>query len=59
MSLKQRNKPKIYSIFRNKELLTAHISGLGSGNYSAKKLKLRRVLETFCGAFERCSRVRL
>jgi len=27
--------------------------------YSAKKLKLRRVLQTLCGAFERCSRVRL
>ena len=26
--------------------------------YSAKKLKLRRVLKTLCGAFERCSRVR-
>jgi len=28
-------------------------------NYSAKKLKLRRVLQILCGAFERCSRVRL
>jgi len=28
-------------------------------NYSAKKLKLRWVLQTLCGAFERCSRVRL
>ena len=28
-------------------------------HYSAKKLKLRRVLQTLCGAFERCSRVRL
>jgi len=27
--------------------------------YSAKKLKLRRVLQTLYGAFERCSRVRL
>jgi len=27
--------------------------------YSAKKLKLRRVLQILCGAFERCSRVRL
>ena len=27
--------------------------------YSAKKLKLRRVLETLCGAFERRSRVLL
>jgi len=27
--------------------------------YSAKKLELRRVLQTLCGAFERCSRVRL
>ena len=27
--------------------------------YSAKKLKLRQVLQTLCGAFERCSRVRL
>ena len=27
--------------------------------YSAKKLKLRRVLQTLCGAFEQCSRVRL
>jgi len=27
--------------------------------YSAKKLKLRRVLQALCGAFERCSRVRL
>jgi len=32
---------------------------LHSYNYSAKKLKLRRVLQTLCGAFERCSRVRL
>ena len=28
-------------------------------NYSAKKLKLRRVLQILCGAFERCSRVLL
>ena len=28
-------------------------------SYSAKKLKLRRVLQILCGAFERCSRVRL
>ena len=27
--------------------------------YTAKKLKLRRVLQTLCGAFERCSCVRL
>jgi len=27
--------------------------------YSAKKLKLRRALQILCGAFERCSRVRL
>ena len=28
-------------------------------NYSAKKLKLCRVLQTLCGMFEQCSRVRL
>ena len=29
----------------------------GEEAYSTKKLKLRRVLQTLCGAFERCSRV--
>jgi len=39
-------------------VMAALRSRCGHYIYSAKKLKLRRVLETLCGAFERCSRVR-
>ena len=44
----------LYSAGRPSRWALAHIS-----SYSAKKVKLRRVLQTLCGAFERCSRIRL
>jgi len=49
------SRPKFTILWRHVE----EILLLNKFFYSAKKLKLRRVLQTLWGAFERCSRVRL